>query len=424
MMTTTTTGTTTGTATATVTATAPGGQPSTGPENNQTGVEVYSGPKNKYTDVEVYLGSGGEDLVGYELSDQEVKLYLYLVSASSDLEVATQGLGAHYVFEVDQPMSCFSVTIPVTISYELKCIGAGAVMTNMYIFIEQFSNGKWVELASQEVYYDMTESAIEATKDVDIEIQLKANFENSSLQPDNVYRLKTMWGAHTVVPIVEVESIDPSMPTINVPLGVAQFTGNHTYGTGHPSWYALVHLKAPILAPPEEVTPQSRPERSSGALGVIIASPVAALLSDPEGRLIGFDPVRMTVVSEIPGGYYSGKDTHPQVIAVPERMTGEYRVELFGVDNGDFSLNVVSVEPHGAETSRRTFTGSIRQGEKQEYTVEISSGHTLTNVREMTWLDRYVAHPAIGFAIAAIGAAGGVSTIYLRQRRRSIESSP
>jgi PKD repeat protein len=93
----------------------------------------------------------------------------------------------------------------------------------------------------------------------------------------------------------------------------------------------------------------------------ILESPADFLITDPQGRSIGIDPLTGQLVNEIPGGLYSGSNTEPQVVLIPSPIDGEYDVKLLGTASSTYTFTSEFETPTGVTTN--TFTGSIVSGE-------------------------------------------------------------
>jgi len=127
----------------------------------------------------------------------------------------------------------------------------------------------------------------------------------------------------------------------------------------------------------------------------------------------------MTVVNEIHGGYYSGKETQPQVIAVSKPITGEYQLELFGLDSGDFSLILVFVGPDGNETYRSRVQSNIQKGTVKKYVVEIFDTGEITVIEEVPlpfpwWI--------LGAVAVVMLVIGGMLVLWRRRKTKSLET--
>jgi len=81
------------------------------------------------------------------------------------------------------------------------------------------------------------------------------------------------------------------------------------------------------------------------------ASPISLLVTDSQGRRVGYDVETSSEVHEIPGAHYSGFDAEPQIVYIPWPQ-GEYIIEVTGTSTGSFTLAVT----HKTE---QTFTGVV-----------------------------------------------------------------
>jgi len=97
------------------------------------------------------------------------------------------------------------------------------------------------------------------------------------------------------------------------------------------------------------------------ALSVSGHSPVSLLLTDPSGKKVGFDP-RDGFIDEIERATYTGPHIDPQVISIPRLQEGRYTISVFGLEDGDYHLNIKSMFA-GNITSDRWINGTIALGQ-------------------------------------------------------------
>jgi hypothetical protein len=106
-----------------------------------------------------------------------------------------------------------------------------------------------------------------------------------------------------------------------------------------------------------------------GNLLFIVFSPVDMHVYDPEGRHVGVNQTGGIDI-EIPGAFYSGSETEPEFVLVPNAMIGEYNLILFGTATGNYTLNVEYVTDTLATT--QTLNATIVSGQTQAFAVEVS----------------------------------------------------
>lgn len=68
-------------------------------------------------------------------------------------------------------------------------------------------------------------------------------------------------------------------------------------------------------------------------LQIKLSGEALAYLVDPLGRAIGYHPTQTATTNQIPLGYYSGEDSRPQIIFLPEVLDGEYTILLVAAGN-------------------------------------------------------------------------------------------
>jgi hypothetical protein len=77
--------------------------------------------------------------------------------------------------------------------------------------------------------------------------------------------------------------------------------------------------------------PADKPIKQS--LQIKLTGEALAYLVDPLGRAIGYHPTQTATTNQIPLGFYSGKESRPQIIFVPETIEGEYTILLVAAGN-------------------------------------------------------------------------------------------
>lgn len=98
-------------------------------------------------------------------------------------------------------------------------------------------------------------------------------------------------------------------------------------------------------------------------IAVHFHSPGELLITDPQGRRAGLDPVAGIAYSEIPGAVYQhtavsdisgqGPELASKVLSLPEAMAGEYSLQVTGTGTGYYTLDLTT---YGAERS----TGGVQ----------------------------------------------------------------
>jgi hypothetical protein len=98
----------------------------------------------------------------------------------------------------------------------------------------------------------------------------------------------------------------------------------------------------------------------SGSSGTIITaySPVSLLLTDSASHRVGFDPTTNSTVNEITGATYTGPNTEPQIIVLPDLIGQAYSLQFFGTAQGSYTVTVDTVSGDGATMGTKTWTGT------------------------------------------------------------------
>ncbi len=106
------------------------------------------------------------------------------------------------------------------------------------------------------------------------------------------------------------------------------------------------------------------------SIAFVIHSPANLYVTDPLGRHIGLDPASGQTVVEIPEAMYTGSETEPQVIWIPEKLDGIYQVLLKGTAGGTYNLTVGLSTP--TKVTTRASIGSISAEQTLSYQTSIS----------------------------------------------------
>ncbi len=88
-------------------------------------------------------------------------------------------------------------------------------------------------------------------------------------------------------------------------------------------------------------TPYTAPVYGIDNAGTVVAflffSPVDGMITAPDGRRVGYDPVTGQIVNEIPGAYYTGNDTDVEFILIPGDLEGDYTITTVGTASGSYA---------------------------------------------------------------------------------------
>jgi hypothetical protein len=106
-------------------------------------------------------------------------------------------------------------------------------------------------------------------------------------------------------------------------------------------------------------------------LRVKVDSPADLHIYDPLDRHVGINYETGEVEIEIPEASYSGPETEPQIIEIPDPIAGNYRIRLVGREKGAYTLTIEGMI--GNETAySRNFEGIIDIKEEKELNAIIS----------------------------------------------------
>jgi len=109
-------------------------------------------------------------------------------------------------------------------------------------------------------------------------------------------------------------------------------------------------------------------------LYVIGHSPIELLITDPDGKQTGIDPVTLSLVHQIPGATYATEsisddddpandDTTPEVKAFEQSgpKPGTYKIDVIGTDDGPYTLDITADDTGVAVT--KTIAGNAIRGQ-------------------------------------------------------------
>lgn len=138
------------------------------------------------------------------------------------------------------------------------------------------------------------------------------------------------------------------------------------------------------IEPAEEV----RKNSFSKVLLIRIFSPADFVVISPDGKRVGKDFVSGEVLSEIEGAFYTGFDTEMEFAVILDPLDGEYRVELQGMGDGEYTLSASLI---GDEVSvDSNFTGLVTVGDLDELVVSIAGDTVSPLVLEIETMDELI----------------------------------
>lgn len=107
------------------------------------------------------------------------------------------------------------------------------------------------------------------------------------------------------------------------------------------------------------------PQKISASMYLYLASPAELLVTDPQGRKLGKNPITDTIYDEIPEGIYNREgpiissdlpldltDIHEaKVIYIPMPIDGNYNIQVIGTDTGSYALDSLIYDQNGQSES-------------------------------------------------------------------------
>jgi hypothetical protein len=77
----------------------------------------------------------------------------------------------------------------------------------------------------------------------------------------------------------------------------------------------------------------------------LVHSPVDVMVTDSQGRRIGYDPASGHVINEIPGGYYTGNSSDVEFIMIGQEEDNDtFTVTTTGTDSGEYAISIHHVD--------------------------------------------------------------------------------
>lgn len=116
------------------------------------------------------------------------------------------------------------------------------------------------------------------------------------------------------------------------------------------------------------------------ALGIYTDAPVEFILTDPQGRRTGFDPISSTSFQEIPASAYStsvySDELNFSFVEPPVKsldmaapMAGQYTLNVVGTGSGSFTLEVTAADAAGNWITQ-TYSGMTAPGVSTQFTFQ------------------------------------------------------
>jgi PKD repeat protein len=109
------------------------------------------------------------------------------------------------------------------------------------------------------------------------------------------------------------------------------------------------------------------PNGTVDLISVVSACPVNLLITDPQGRRLGFDPATGQVLREIPHSIYTIPGSEPQIVVMANPYPGTYQVTASGYADGEFALRADYIANNGAFLLDG-FAGTTTAGQIDTYT--------------------------------------------------------
>jgi hypothetical protein len=106
-------------------------------------------------------------------------------------------------------------------------------------------------------------------------------------------------------------------------------------------------------------------------------SPCELIITDPQGRRVGYDPISRIAYKEIPRAYYEAigledaesGDPGPETkeLDIPQPLAGDYQLQVVGTDTGSYRLSIRAYDPELNPSIKKFRKISITPGEVHSY---------------------------------------------------------
>ena len=187
--------------------------------------------------------------------------------------------------------------------------------------------GKTINLAVDATYIVslIKDNSLTVEQKVDKIREFMGSVTRSSATYLTAYALVTAFGGPVAVAGITCLAIDIALSTLAPSLKEEVDRTIGKLWTDSIDWL-YIHLVTPLLK-------------------IFGGSSVYFLVIDEEGRCVGavFENGTWTNVCEIPNAWYSGVDSHPQMIFIPNPQ-GKFKIMVYGNENCTFHLNIVEFE--------------------------------------------------------------------------------
>jgi ribosomal protein L40E len=171
-------------------------------------------------------------------------------------------------------------------------------------------------------------------------------------------------------------TLDISVPALdsraaleqNILLKENLIQGQHYVVTAEISYHGSQEIIDSITLPPVYYC-------AAKSIMFVTECPVRMLVTDPDDLRVGFDPVTIQTVKEIPDAlYYYGNESEPELISIPNQKDGNYSATVFGIENGVYNLTCTSLSETGFLSTENFINIPIEGNESQVYIIsEFSS---------------------------------------------------
>ncbi|MEK7657812.1 MAG: NosD domain-containing protein [Patescibacteria group bacterium] len=105
------------------------------------------------------------------------------------------------------------------------------------------------------------------------------------------------------------------------------------------------------------------PKKITGSITLMLGSPAELLVTDPQGKKLGKDPITNAFYGEIPDGFYTAESIlsseselseipdATKILYIAEPLSGQYNVKIIGTNTGSYTFDLLVYDDNGQSLS-------------------------------------------------------------------------
>lgn len=112
---------------------------------------------------------------------------------------------------------------------------------------------------------------------------------------------------------------------------------------------------------------------ASRVLNITADSLINILVKNPDGHFVGYDSETGDIPLNIVGSFYSGPNSEPQILVIPEPTLGLYEIRMTGTGQGEYILTVQVVGSGGTIVDTKVWSDTTCQGKTDIASFQLNS---------------------------------------------------